>query len=325
MLIILIFDMKLSIILTVYNKEPFLQRSLEALFSQDQVNEGEYEVVAINDGSTDGSQEFLQSYAKKESRLRVYSQDNQGLSMARNNGIEKALGDYVWFVDSDDVISSRSVRLICDTIDSKPDVIPIYAETKGDNYVRNKVPITALSGKDVLLCKKWEHCGVFWIIRRNFLLEHCIFFMKGVFHEDSEFTPRMLYKAKHVSVIPTILYTVIHEPNSITSIPKPKRAFDCLEVASSLYAFVSINQDMGRTVRRVFYDTISMIINNSFSIIIQNPINEQSTFNDEFKKKILLIHPLLKSRFKYRVEALLFSLFPGRYVQVYKCISQVVL
>ena len=200
----------LTIILTVYNKEPYLRRALDSLLNQQDVNDDDYEIFAVNDGSTDGSVAILEEYEQRDSRVRILTQQNQGLSMARNNGMETANGEYVWFVDADDIISEKSVSLIEKAMLSHPDVIPIYAVTDGIEKIRNRITPSLTTGKDVLIDAKWEHCCVFWIFRKQFLLENNLRFVPGIYHEDAEFTPRMLYLANKVIVIPEVLYTVFH-------------------------------------------------------------------------------------------------------------------
>ena len=92
----------LTIVLTVYNKAPYLVRALDSLLSQKATKEGDYEILIVNDGSTDESPKIIDEYAAKDSKIRVLTQHNQGLSMARNNGTNDAMGDYVWYVDADD-------------------------------------------------------------------------------------------------------------------------------------------------------------------------------------------------------------------------------
>jgi len=315
--------MKLTIVLTVYNKEPYLRRALDALLAQDTVYEGEYEVLAVNDGSTDGSAAILEEYAKHDARVRILTQENQGLSMARNNGTEKSLGEYVWYVDADDLFSHQAVRLICEAIEGTPDVIPIYAETVGVSKIRNQVPINSRTGKDILISRKWGQCGVYWVLRRDFLKDNQLRFLPGIYHEDAEFTPRMLYYAKKVKVVPEVLYTVIREPNSITNVPRPKRAFDCLIVADKLDTFVQSHQLRGSKVGKVIDDQISLLINNGFNIIVQNGRNEQSKFNKTLHGKPQLMKVLGASTiWKYRFESVLFRLLPGFYVQMYKIMKK---
>lgn len=99
----------LSIILTVYNKETYLIRALDGLLCQEGVSQSDYEVIALNDGSTDNSLRILEDYDAQFPNFRVVTQNNQGLSMARNNRVDAAKGDYIWFVDADDMIPKNAV------------------------------------------------------------------------------------------------------------------------------------------------------------------------------------------------------------------------
>lgn len=315
--------MILTIVLTVYNKEAYLHRAFTTLLGQGGTREDDYEVLVINDGSLDGSLVICEEYAKKDERVRVVTQVNQGLSMARNNGVDAAMGDYVWFVDADDVISTDAVRLICNAAKANPDVIPIYAKTEGIERVRNAVDPASKTGKDILLGGLWEQCGVFNVFRKGFLKENDLYFMPGVYHEDAEFTPRMFYVAKSIKVIPEILYTVIHEPNSITSIPRPKRAFDCLIVAESLARFIEMNGEHNTAVGCVIANNAAIVINNGFNVIVQNNSEEQKKLDKAFhdKRRMLIDVMASASKFKYRLESFLFRLFPKHYVCTYKVLK----
>lgn len=299
-----------------------MRRALDSLLCQQNVNDDDYEVLAVNDGSTDGSARVLEEYCKYDTRIRVVTQENQGLSMARNNGTDAAYGEYVWYVDADDIYSPKAVRMICDAMASKPDIIPIYAETEGEIGIRNEVPSWARTGKDILLSGKWQPCGVFTVFRRTFLKENKLRFLPGIYHEDSEFTPRMLYFAKAVKVVPEVLYTVIHEPNSITQVPRAKRAFDYLIVAKNLYQFIEETGEFETEIGRVFCNRISAAINNALSVIIRNNEQEQDAFNNELKNKDYLIKAMRKSTIrKYRIESFIFCVFPGHYVTINKVLK----
>ena len=314
--------MKLSIILTVYNKEQYLSRALDALLTQQDVQENDYELLAVNDGSTDGSAAILKDYAQRDGRLRILTQHNQGLSMARNNGVEPARGDYIWFVDADDTFSPHSVRRICDAMISQPDVIPIYAFTDGIDKVRNSVNPNLHTGKEILANGGWEHCGVFWVLRKEFLMENNLRFFPGIYHEDAEFTPRMLFSAKSAQVVPEVLYTVYRDPNSITQVPRPKRAFDFLTVAERLSVFFEKNNDDPMIDRMKNY-RISMLINDALSVISKNSREDRRKFDKAFRMKPMLINILKKAPVrKYRIEAVLFYCFPGYYTTIYRMMKR---
>ena len=99
-------DALVSIIVPVYNVEVYILDCLNSIFAQDYTT---IEVIAINDGSTDTSLEILNNYAAKESRLKIITQNNKGLSGARNTGLDYASGEIIVFVDSDDIISPNLV------------------------------------------------------------------------------------------------------------------------------------------------------------------------------------------------------------------------
>lgn len=91
----------LSIIVPIYNVAPYLAEALDSLLDQDIT---EYEILCVNDGSTDASPEILDRYAEQHSRIRVFHKENGGIASARNLGLAQAKGKYIWFVDGDDLI-----------------------------------------------------------------------------------------------------------------------------------------------------------------------------------------------------------------------------
>lgn len=96
-------DVKISVIVPVYNVEKELPRCIESLLTQTYSN---FELLLINDGSSDGSPEIMERYAEKDPRIRTLHKKNGGVSSARNRGLEQAKGEYVCFVDADDVVAS---------------------------------------------------------------------------------------------------------------------------------------------------------------------------------------------------------------------------
>lgn len=111
----------ISVIMPVYNSEKTLHRSIDSIINQ---NSEDWELIAIDDGSTDNSYELMKEYAKKDKRIKVYTQKNCGPGMTRNNGINKAQGEYIAFLDSDDTYEYFFLKQAEEIIaDSYPNII----------------------------------------------------------------------------------------------------------------------------------------------------------------------------------------------------------
>ncbi len=103
---------KLSIIIPVYNLQEYIQETLESCVQQN-ISSGQYEIICINDGSTDQSVEKIRKYVNAYPNIRLISQKNSGVSAARNRGLAAADGEFVWFVDGDDLIAPDCISKLC--------------------------------------------------------------------------------------------------------------------------------------------------------------------------------------------------------------------
>lgn len=208
--------MNFSVILPIYNVEQYLGQCLESLQAQDY---SDYEVICINDGSTDRSREILAEWETRYPKMRVIDRTNGGLSAARNTGLDAAKGDYVVFVDSDDWVeptmldrlaveigSNDMVCFACQRTDNKSFDTLHSEQNNGWNYYNHH----ALENRVIPFVCVWQRC-----YRREFLLENNLRFREGILHEDNEFTPRACLKAKSVRVIPNVLYNYRVRPGSI--------------------------------------------------------------------------------------------------------------
>ena len=208
--------MKFSVIVPVYNVEAYLEQCLESLKVQDY---GDFEVVCVNDGSTDGSREILTAWESRMPQMRIIDRKNGGLSAARNTGLEAATGDYIVFVDSDDWVESTMLGTLATAIDNedmvcfacqrtdsgRSDTLSTEQNDGWSYYNRH-----ALETRIVPFVCVWQRC-----YRKQFLLDNSLWFREGILHEDNEFTPRACLKAKSIKVIPDVLYNYRVRPNSI--------------------------------------------------------------------------------------------------------------
>ena len=139
--------MFLSFIVPVYNTEKYLAECLDSLLEQD-IPWEDYEIICINDGSTDGSQKVLDSYHEKHINVKIVQTENNGVSNARNIGIESAHGDYIWMVDSDDFVARHVLAdLQNEVCKNSPDIIDFGAYTFNEKLSTSE--ITAYSKNEL--------------------------------------------------------------------------------------------------------------------------------------------------------------------------------
>lgn len=315
--------MNLSIVIPVYKVEKYVEKCLRSCAEQD-ISSDEYEIIVVNDGSPDKSLEIVEHVAKKYNNITVISQENQGLSLARNKGLSLAKGDYIWFVDSDDWIEKdvlKKLTTLCTENDL--DILHFCAANviggeivRRFNYVRREKRI--LKGKDALLDGIHSPCAPFSIYKRKFLQENNLSFYPGIFHEDSEFTPRAWYMAERVMLLNDICYYVFQSQNSIMRAVNPKKAFDLIKVCESLDKFCKNVEDKYKIQ---FHNDIAIYINNSLNNSYAMSSNDIKKLNLEWKKSsYLFMHLQLSNKRKYHMEYYLFRIFPF-YCQVYKLIQ----
>jgi len=315
---------KLSIIIPVYNVEPYVEKCLRSCAEQN-IPYSDYEIIVVNDGTKDNSLNIVERVAKEYSNITVVSQKNAGLSAARNKGLSLAVGEYIWFIDSDDWIEDNCFKKLTDLLyENCLDGLIICAAnvlngtpSKRQDY--SELKRTFYSGIELLKMNYLELCVPFTIYRRDFLKENNLKFKEGIFHEDSEFTPRSYYFAKRIAVKNDVIYFVNINPFSITRSINYKKAFDYIKVARSLSTF---SQFIPTDLIYIYNNIISRDINNSLYNSYQMDNITIRTLNIELKKNKSLFKHLRKSTIaKYRIEGILFDILPRHCVQVYKFIQ----
>ena len=140
-------DMVLSVIVPIYNVSKYLDDCLISLLDQG-FSEDEYEIICVNDGSTDDSFDKLMKYANLHKNVKVISQDNSGVSAARNKGLDNAKGKYICFVDGDDFLCTGSLKYLCDELAREDDDMIIFNYSTVDEnaaYQSNKETISSMT------------------------------------------------------------------------------------------------------------------------------------------------------------------------------------
>lgn len=229
--------MRLSIIVPVYNVDLYLTKCLSSLVHQN-IDTSEFEILVLNDGSTDNSQAVIKQFSIKYTNVRIFQHPNRGLSGTRNRGLKEAKGDYVWFVDSDDWIEDNCLKEIVQALESNPDVLSF----SGMIPEGNRHGHAHFYSKDVDSLEKLFFHGMpdpvqFYIYNRNYLLANNFFFKEGIKHEDTLFTPITLYSVSKIVFYRTAVYHLLYREGSITTTQDIKRVKDLSETIQELYSF----------------------------------------------------------------------------------------
>lgn len=233
--------LELSIIIPAYNVEQYIKVSVESIFQQG-LDETTFEVIIVNDGSTDGTPNIINSLATKYNNIRVLNQANGGLSVSRNNGLQMAKGEYVIFIDSDDMYLPNSLSKVLEcAIYHKADFVKgqlvkltdrqIEEEENLAKYSTCNVDIKSLTvvGGQQAFVDYYDPDASYVVLnmlRRSFLVDNNMRFIEGITFEDVAFTVEAYLQAQRVVYMPLCFYVYRQREGSIMSTMKVKKLLD---------------------------------------------------------------------------------------------------
>lgn len=215
--------MKVSIIIVVYNAELWLDECIKSAINQT-MNKQEYEILIIDNGSTDGSKQIINSYACQYDNIKVFfEKENKRVTIMYNKYLKVANGEYIYFIHSDDIMSKDLITVCYDEMNKKGlDLVFFgwksfykdgYDIEKNKFIVKDKEKITSiipaneiLSGKEVFKQEQWLGSEFAFLFNRKFLINNNLTFCEKMLFWDLEFPPRVLMKAERVMRIDKILY-----------------------------------------------------------------------------------------------------------------------
>lgn len=289
---------KLTIIIPVYNVETYIEKCIDSILIQKLDN---YEIVLIDDGSTDNSGNICDKYANKYNNIRTIHQNNKGLSGARNTGIREAKGEYLMFVDSDDFINKK-VALKETIAQLREDVIQFkwiyfYENKNKYRYFKENELYHNIDFEDLLFKKVQDGtistsaCNK--IVRRDIIIDNNIFFDEELLSEDIDWSLKLYLHIKSLKVINQDIYVYRQQrAGSITNSISEKSILSLFKIIKYWY-----NYEYSNTKIKIIY--LNYL---AYQYIILLTIMNGKNCNSALKQEIYQLKDILKNDANYRVK-----------------------
>ena len=272
----------ISIVIPCFNVQDTIKETLSSVLAQ---TCDDFEIVAVDDGSVDGTYSILEEYSTIDNRVKIVKKNNGGVSSARNLGLSKATGEYVLFLDGDDTINSNLLLTLKKTIASNVNLdMVIYGfdhEKKKGEFERHIPYDSSNYVEDYLYNKLYIHLSSF-IIRRDILINNSLLFDERTYYsEDREFVVSCLCLAKNIAVIRDSFFCYHWSENSVmrdtkytekrsTSLDAMERVYKQLQGSNTEYTALSALKVTIILHWRLFYKS------SCSDVCLQNKIEEYS-------------------------------------------------
>lgn len=296
---------KYSIIIPVYNVEKYIKKCLDSIFNQ---TYKDFEVIVVNDGTKDNSMDIVKKYDTK-----IINQKNQGLSAARNTGVEYAKGEYILFIDSDDYIQRDLLKKINESTKNNPDIIryqiqEVYEDSK-DTIEYNEEAFDNKTGVEAFeLISKYHYVENAWAyaIKKKYYEANKYSFKVGAIHEDFGLIPLVIMKAKIVNSISYIGYNYLQRKGSIMS----QKDYDKTKkkVSDFYNHYIYLEQEINKT--NLDSKIFKSFISNSLYIKICELEKEDYKKYKKLLKEKKVYKNILANTAKRRIKRILFKIDP---------------
>jgi len=273
---------KVSVIVPVYNTENYIEKCLNSLVNQ---TLEDLEIIVVNDGSTDNSENVLDKFIENyPDKIKYYKKENGGLSDARNFGLNYAKGEYIGFVDSDDFIDLFMYEKMYNLArKAEADIVEcdfkwIYSDkTKIDTGIDYKNKEDFFTNSRVMVCNK--------IIKKEVI--NNITFPKGLRYEDVEFFYKLLPSVNKISVLKEPLYYYIQRESSISNLQN-KRTAEIFTILNNILEFYKEKNIYEKYKIELEYMYIRFLLGSSFLRMVK--IKDKKTRKELLQKTIDLLY-----------------------------------
>lgn len=209
----------ISFVIPAYNVSSYLPKCINSILDLKSI---EYEIIIVNDGSTDETESIALDFVKKYANIRLLNKSNGGVSTARNYGLKAAKGEWIWFVDADDWIETKNVQnYISQVIQSNAFDIIFFGVNNTKDLNISSVYMPTTKKKEFISLSDFysnvRYRGEIWcyLFKRKILKDYSIYFTEGIkYGEDGEFTFKAMLHANNICVLPVVFYNQLNRPNS---------------------------------------------------------------------------------------------------------------
>lgn len=316
---------KLSIIIPIYNVEKYIRDCLLSIFRQG-LSANEFEVILVNDGTPDNSMGVIADIVESHDNIKVVNQCNQGVSVARNAGLHIAKGEYVYFMDSDDLLVDNGLSILLpNALTSSPDILMAdYCRFNDGEDVGHLIHIKQnysgclKTGEQAFVEDLSPYSCYIWLllIKRVFLIQQAIYF-KPFWYEDTLFCQECFMKSKTVIKTDFQLYVYRLRSGSFTSSMNLKKMLDLNSCLSSL---VNLKDTLpiSKTIKQKLKDNIFSSFSYGLWCIVHNDklYNERQLIVSDLKNKIPPSLFMFTNGTKQTIVSFMFRFFPYLYLRI---------
>ena len=237
----------ISVVVAIYNIERWVEKCIESVLTQSYID---FELILVDDGSTDLSREICEKYCRLDDRIKLISQNNQGLSAARNTGIDVCCGEYIMFLDGDDYLYKDALKNAMENIENS-DICIFQYEYVNENGEYMGAPLSykqkITMNKENALKRLFvdDNIGgiVAWgkLYKKSLFIDNNIYYPVGKYHEDCFTTYKLFFLANTITYIPNVGYYYVQRSDSIMHCKFDKKHLDKIQAADECREFVNKN------------------------------------------------------------------------------------
>lgn len=299
-----------SVIIPIYNVEKYLKDCLESIVSQTLKN---IQIICIIDGSLDHSIDIVKTFAKQDQRITIINQENMGLSATRNHGVKEAIGEYVYFMDGDDILDSHALKETYEFASNNhldsvffdascfSDDIDSLDENLVNQYHRIGVYPNVCTGIELFqrMCEhdEFKASACLQLMKREHILKHQLCFHEGVLHEDNAFTIMNMILSKKVGYIHKDYFKRRYRHNSImTKKESFQNVYGYYIAYADLIKQISVFENYSNEEQKPIFDMILRLLTNARDIYARLDKAEKMSYlaldlHEMYHFKILVATP----------------------------------